>query len=99
MGRCRGAALGPGSRARVQELGIRLFAGPLNAGGFGPNDMDSTFGPEVVYYHGPDYANQSPLDEIQHFGEVDINAETAEMTVRLLTTRGTELFTQVLPAE
>lgn len=76
-----------------------FVSGPLNAGGFGPNDMDSTFGPEVVYYHGPGYANQSPLDDIQHFGEVDINAETAEMTVRLLTTRGTELFTKVLPAE
>lgn len=88
-------------RAAFQDFSPfwEFVSGPLNAGGFGPNDMDSTFGPEVVYYHGPDYANQSPLDDIQHFGEVDINGETRELTVRLLTTRGTELFTQVLKAE
>lgn len=89
------------NRAAFQDFSPfwEFVSGPLNAGGFGPNDMDSTFGPEIVYYHGPEYANQSPLDDIQHFGEVDINGETKEMTVRLLTTRGTELFTQMLAAE
>lgn len=88
-------------RAAFQDFSPfwEFVSGPLNAGGFGPNEMDPTFGPEVVYYHGPDHPNQSPLDDIQHFGEVDINGETQEMTVRLLTTRGTELFTKVLSAE
>ncbi|MDU0479296.1 alkaline phosphatase D family protein [Staphylococcus chromogenes] len=77
-----------------------FVAGPLNAGAFGPNKMDSTFGPEVVFYHGAEYPDQSPLDECQHFGEVDINGENNELTVRLITTRGTELFTKTLsPAD
>ncbi|WIM68241.1 alkaline phosphatase D family protein [Corynebacterium breve] len=75
-----------------------FVSGPLHAGGFGPNEMDPTFGPRVDFFHGPDYVNQSPLDDIQHFGEVDINAETKEFTVRFITTRGNVLYTKTLPA-
>lgn len=75
-----------------------FVSGPLNAGGFGPNEMDPTFGPRVDFFHGPDYVNQSPLDDIQHFGEVDINAATKEFTVRFITTRGNVLYTKTLPA-
>lgn len=90
---------------RAQFQDFRPFwefvSGPLHAGAFGPNKIDETFGPEVVYIHAPgkDRQNLSPLEDFQHFGEVDINAETKEMTVRLLTTRGNELWSKTLPAE
>ncbi len=78
-----------------------FVSGPLNAGAFGPNDMDPTFGPEVVYVHAPDEDNQnaSPLDDFQHFGEVDIDGQSRDMTVRLLTTRGNVLWEKTLRPE
>ncbi|MEJ4099479.1 alkaline phosphatase D family protein [Corynebacterium mastitidis] len=88
-------------RAAFQEFSPfwEFVSGPLQAGAFGPNEMDPTFGPEVVYVHAPEEPNQSPLDEFQHFGEVDIDGQTREMTVKLLTTRGTELYRVTLPAQ
>lgn len=90
-------------RASFQDFSPfwEFVTGPLNAGAFGPNDMDPTFGPEVVYVHAPDEDNQnaSPLDDFQHFGEVDIDGDTRAMTVRLMTTRGTELWTTTIEAE
>ncbi|KQB86663.1 alkaline phosphatase D family protein [Corynebacterium lowii] len=81
-------------RAAFQEFSPfwEFVSGPLQAGAFGPNEMDSTFGPEVVYAHAPEQPNTSPLDEFQHFGEVDIDGQTQAMTVKLLTTQGTELY-------
>lgn len=78
-----------------------FVSGPLNAGASAPNDMDPTFGPEVVYVHAPGDGNQgsSPLDDFQHFGEVDIDGASRAMTVRLLTTRGTVLWEKTLEAE
>ncbi|WP_018296104.1 alkaline phosphatase D family protein [Corynebacterium lubricantis] len=87
-------------RAAFQDFSPfwEFVAGPLNAGGFGPNEMDPTFGPRVDFVHGPSYVSESPLSEIQHFGEVDINAETKEFTVRIITTLGNILYTKTLPA-
>lgn len=78
-----------------------FVSGPLNAGGFGPNDMDGTFGPEVVYVHAPakNKQNSSPLDDFQHFGEVDIDGGSKDLTVRLFTTRGKELWSKTLRAQ
>ena len=75
-----------------------FVSGPLHAGAFGPNEMDSTFGPKVEYVHAPgkDNANADPTQDFQHFGEVDIDGDSREMTVRLLTTRGTELWSTTL---
>ncbi|WP_295627450.1 alkaline phosphatase [uncultured Corynebacterium sp.] len=90
-------------RASFQDFSPfwEFVSGPLNAGAFGPNDMDPTFGPEVVYVHAPGDDNQdaSPLDDFQHFGEVDIDGQSREMTVRLLTTRGTVLWEKSLAAK
>lgn len=87
-------------RAAFQDFSPfwEFVAGPLNAGAFGPNKMDPTFGPRVDFVHGPEYPNQSPLDEIQHFGEVNIDAESRELSVSLITTRGNTLYTKTLPA-
>ena len=87
-------------RAAFQDFSPfwEFVSGPLNAGAFGPNDMDSTFGPEVVFSHTPDQPNRSPLDDYQHFGEVDINGRSRELTVRLISTQGKVLYTKTLPA-
>ncbi|NYI04262.1 alkaline phosphatase D family protein [Allostreptomyces psammosilenae] len=73
-----------------------FVSGPLNAGAFGPNRLDGTFGPREVFVKAPPVANTSPLDGYQFFGEVHIDAESAEFTVRLREHDGTVLFTQVL---
>ncbi|MFC9665235.1 alkaline phosphatase D family protein [Nocardia sp. NPDC127606] len=74
-----------------------FVSGPLNAGAFGPNPLDPTFGPEAVYVHAPPTANTSPMDpEYQHFGEVKIDGRTGEMTVNLCDATGKVLFTKQL---
>ncbi|GAB3997973.1 alkaline phosphatase D family protein [Glycomyces albus] len=37
-----------------------FVSGPLNAGGFGPNALEGTFGPEAVFVSAPPQANTSP---------------------------------------
>ena len=60
-----------------------FVAGPLNAGSFGPNPLDNTFGPEVVFQKAPPAQNTSPFAGYQFFGEVQIDAQSGEMTVQL----------------
>ena len=73
-----------------------FVSGPLNAGGFGPNKLDATFGPEAVFVKAPPAANSSPDQGYQFFGEVDIDAETEVLTVSLKDIDGTVLFTQAV---
>ncbi len=76
-----------------------FVSGPIHAGTFGPNGLDMTFGPEVRYVKAPSAeqgANLPPSDGFQFFGEVEIEGDTGVMTVRLIDTAGTELFTQAL---
>ncbi|WP_052717310.1 alkaline phosphatase D family protein [Chromobacterium vaccinii] len=74
-----------------------FVSGPLNAGTFGPNALDMTFGPKVVYQKAPSAQNTSPLAGMQFFGQVDIDARSRAMTVRLKDVAGQTLFTQELP--
>lgn len=73
-------------------------AGPLHAGALPRRGMDPTFGPEVVFAHAPaaDRANVSPLEDFQHFGEIDVDGATRELTVRLRSTRGEALWERTL---
>jgi alkaline phosphatase D len=73
-----------------------FVSGPLNAGGFGPNKLDATFGPEAVFVKAPPAANSSPDQGYQFFGEVDIDAETEVFTVSLKDIDGGVLFTQAI---
>lgn len=88
------------SRAQFQEFSPfwEFVSGPLNAGTFGPNDMDNTFGPQVVYAKAPEggRVNLAPSEGLQFFGQVDLDAETEMLTVQLKDLDGTSLFTQVL---
>ena len=73
-----------------------FVSGPLNAGTFGPNRLDNTFGPQLVYQHVPPAgeSNLSPLAGMQFFGQVDIDSETEVLTVQLKDLAGDTLFQQ-----
>jgi alkaline phosphatase D len=75
-----------------------FVSGPANAGAFGPNTLDGTFGPKAVFVHAPPHANASPAEGFQHFGEVDIDPHSRAMTVRLRDLDGEVLWSTALPA-
>jgi alkaline phosphatase D len=59
-----------------------FVSGPLHAGGFGPNELDDTFGPEVVFSRHPGgRVNLPPTEGGLYFGHVRIDAATGLMTV------------------
>jgi len=79
-----------------------FVSGPLHAGTFGPSDLDTTFGPEVVFEKTPPEgeANLPPSEGLQFFGQVDVDAETAALTVTLKDLHGNALYTKELaPSE
>ncbi len=73
-----------------------FVSGPLNAGAFGPNDLDLTFGPEVRFQQVAPHANTSPLEGSQFFGEVAIDGGSRALTVRLRDFSGKVLHTVAL---
>ena len=75
-----------------------FVAGPLNAGSFGPNTLDGTFGPQVVFFKAPPagQSNLSPYSGLQFFGEVNIDAYSAELTVDLRDINGLSVFSKTL---
>ncbi|MDR6639868.1 alkaline phosphatase D family protein [Paenarthrobacter nitroguajacolicus] len=73
-----------------------FVAGPINAGSFGPNDMDGTFGPEVVFSKAGRFAGESPRDgENQYFGHVEL-ASDGVFTVSLRNALGAVLYSKAL---
>ena len=73
-----------------------FVAGPINAGSFGPGELDGTFGPERAFYKTGAYPNQSPrTGENQFFGHVDLNEDDV-FTVSLRNANGTVLWTKEL---
>ena len=91
------------NRAQFQEFAPfwEFVSGPLNAGTFGPNDLDATFGPEAVFVKAPEpgQVNLPPSAGMQFFGQVDIDGASEVMTVRLKDLAGATLFTQELTPE
>ncbi len=73
-----------------------FVSGPLHAGAFGPNDLDPTFGPEVVFENPPTEDNASPMVGFQHFGEVEIDRHSLELTVYLRDANGDSLWSTTL---
>jgi alkaline phosphatase D len=53
-------------------------------------------GPEVIFQKAPPAANFSPFAGLQFFGQVDIDARTAVMTVALKDLSGASVFSQKL---
>ena len=74
----------------------QFTSGPLNAGAFPPDAVDTTFGAQQVFVKAPPYANASPATEFQFFGQVAISAETEAMTVRLRDNSGAVLWSKEL---
>jgi alkaline phosphatase D len=73
-----------------------FVAGPINAGSFGPNALDNTFGPTVVFQKAPPSANLSPLAGYQFFGEATVDAATKALTVELIDLNGVSQFSKTL---
>ena len=91
------------AKARTKDFSPfwEFVAGPLNAGSFGPNTADGTFGPQVVFSKAPPagQANLSPYAGLQFFGEVSINNRKGSFTVELKDIDGVSVFNKTLYAE
>lgn len=57
-----------------------FVAGPIHAGTFGPNKLDNTFGPQVLFQK---TGTGGPAAGNQFFGEVRLTATTGELSVTL----------------
>jgi len=71
-----------------------FVSGPLHAGTFGPNELDNTFGIDVRYLKAPaaGQVNLPPSAGMQFFGDVQIDAKSAAMTVHLRDINGDSLW-------
>ncbi len=78
-----------------------FVAGPLNAGTFGPNKLDNTFGPQVKFNSIPEgmKPNRPPTEGLQFFGTVKIDGSTEVMTVSLYNLAGQRLYSVDLNPE
>lgn len=91
--------------AKAQSKDFKGFwefiSGPLNAGSFGPNTTDGTFGPQVVFFKAPPtgQVNLSPYAGLQFFGEVNIDKASKAMTVDLKDINGDSVYSKLLDAE
>jgi len=63
-----------------------FVSGPIHAGSFGPNDLDATFGPQLMYVKAPTKEqgqNVAPSGGLQFFGHIAVDGATEVMTVTL----------------
>jgi alkaline phosphatase D len=90
------------ARARFTEFDPfwEFVAGPLNAGTFGPNALDATFGPEVKFNGVPAgmKGNRPPSDGLQFFGTLRIDPKSRALGAALHDLAGKTLFSVDLPA-
>jgi alkaline phosphatase D len=71
-----------------------FISGPLHAGGFGPNKLDKTFGPEYRWKRAPAKSGDGPGHGYAMFGSVRIDAKTKGMRVAQHGIDGKELWAQ-----
>ena len=76
-----------------------FISGPINSGSYGPFNADATFGNQVRYSRASPVRGASPLAGYQFFGEVEIDAVSRNMTVRLCDIDGAVLHAEVIAAE
>jgi alkaline phosphatase D len=76
-----------------------FVAGPMHAGTFGPNTLDSTFGPEVRFASTPPKPNRPPSDNFQFYGTLDIDPRTRALTAGLWDVTGKRLYSTELAPE
>jgi alkaline phosphatase D len=69
---------------------------------FGPNALDATFGPQVIFSKAPPAGgpvNLPPSSGLQFFGQVDIDTRGKDMIVALKDIDGGEVFSKQLHAQ
>jgi alkaline phosphatase D len=71
-----------------------FVASPANAGTFGPNKLDNTFGPQVMFQKAPPdgQSNLAPSAGMQFYGQLQIEGASGVLTVRLKDLNGQELY-------
>ena len=88
------------SRAQFHDFDPfwEFVSGPLNAGSFGPNALDNTFGPKVEFVKAPaaGQVNLPPTAGLQFFGDVQIDAASRQLTVHLRDLTGASLWDTTL---
>ena len=75
-----------------------FVAGPINAGSFGPNPLDATFGPRVDFHEAGPVMGSPRSGEHQYFGHVEIPADGSEFRVRLINANGRAVYSRTLTA-
>ncbi len=75
-----------------------FISGPIHAGTFGPNSLDNTFGPRVMYFKAPGkgQGNLPPSAGMQFYGAVQLDSRTEELRVSLKDLSGATLFEKSL---
>ncbi len=75
-----------------------FVSGPLHSGTFGPNPLDNTFGPEVVFQKVPPAGqfNLAPSVGYQFYGHVRIEGQGERMIVTLKDATGAGLWSTAL---
>ena len=76
-----------------------FVSGPLHAGSFGPNKLDNTFGPQLVYVKAPSAEqgqNTSPAAGLQFFGHAKIDGKTEALTMTLKDVKDASLWSVTL---
>jgi alkaline phosphatase D len=78
-----------------------FVAGPINAGTFGPNEMELTFGPEGKFIGIPAgmKQNRSPFDGFQFYGIGRTDGDTSVLTMSLHDVEGKRLYALDLEPE
>ncbi|GAA3324302.1 alkaline phosphatase D family protein [Paeniglutamicibacter sulfureus] len=73
-----------------------FVAGPINAGSFGPNALDGTFGPRVDFQQAGTTMASPRSGEHQYFGHVDVAGDGSAFTVKLINANGEVQYTRTL---
>jgi alkaline phosphatase D len=77
---------------------MEFVIGPVNAGAFGENALDASFGAQYDFLRAPStqgLPQNLPPPHLQSFGAIEMN-EAGQLTVRLIDITGESLFEKVL---
>lgn len=81
---------------------LEFVIGPIHAGAFGPNSLDTSFGAEYIYSDGPTNDNPSwanlPPPYYSTFGQATVS-EDGVLTISLINSAGETLWSQVFEPE
>ena len=79
-----------------------FVVGPINAGAFGPGQLDPSFGAEYKFVRSPGTQNlpqNLPPPHLQFFGLAEIDGNTADLTVQIRSITGELVYEKVLNPE